>query len=338
MLTEFALTPSVFDEIAHPSCAEWQDELRELGSGIFPRGAASPAIVANLHGSAWYEVVANVVARIRDQRARHLCQGLYTKLADILVPRPCTTSTPSTELEWAQAALACPAKYPIDRIVVTKATKDAERLDSPPVYALNEVQTDNFWEAVSSSADPVMEIAPQVAQLRKVCLHAEFLWLVTPDIHGADDDETPFAIALIRSAFDRPAGFSVPEVEIHTQGPNLDPQSPEYTRRLTTAASNIRQSIKTALRSGQSVGLVIWKRLLDRLLIAGSYTRDVGGQRIRRPRWGVAMNHIARPGDLRRAIPPTHWNLLPGTALAQRFAWFGEANRPDRVRTEIVRG
>ncbi len=338
MLTEFALTPSIFDAALHPDAGEWQEQLRELGQGMFPRVAASPVIVSNLYGGAWEGAAGGTIARLRDPRVRNLCQGLLTRLAAVFVRRPVRGGTPGTELEWAQAALAFCAEEPIDRVVVTKRTKDCGALTSPSVHSLDDVHGDPFWEGVSADADPIMEVAPQVTLLRKLVLHADFLWLVTKDIHGAADDETPFALRLIRSAFDRPAGIPAPEIEIHTQGPALDPGSADYTRGLDRVASNVRQSIKAALRPGQEVRLVIWEKLLDRLLIAGSHTKDATGQQVRRPRWGVAMNHIARPGDIRRATPPTHWNLLQKVALGQKFGFFEKRGVPSRKLTETIRG
>ena len=40
MLAEFALTPSVFDEEAHADKDTWREQLRELGTNMFPRVAA----------------------------------------------------------------------------------------------------------------------------------------------------------------------------------------------------------------------------------------------------------------------------------------------------------
>ena len=46
MLTEFALTPSIFDETMHPAADDWQEQLRELGTNMFPKVAASPVMMS----------------------------------------------------------------------------------------------------------------------------------------------------------------------------------------------------------------------------------------------------------------------------------------------------
>ena len=100
---------------------------------MFPRVAAPPVIVSNLHGPAWEGAAGETFARLRDPRVRNLCQSLPTRLAAVFVRRPVRGGTPGTELQWAQAALAFRAEEPIDRVVVTKRTKDCGTLTSPSV-------------------------------------------------------------------------------------------------------------------------------------------------------------------------------------------------------------
>jgi hypothetical protein len=338
MLTEFALTPSIFDAALHPNAGEWQEQLRELGQGMFPRVAASPVIVSNLHGGAWEGVAGGTIARLRDPRVRNLCQGLLTRLAAAFVRRPVRGGTPGTELQWAQAALAFRTEEPIERIVVTEAAKADTLADEGSVFALRHVHDEAFWAGILSAGPQEMVVATQVGRLSKLCKHADFLLLVSKDIHGGDDDETRFAVELIQSALSRPPGFGVPEVEVHTQGPDLDPRAPAYSATLHTVVSNIRQSLRAALRPGQQVRLVMWAKLLDRLVIAGSSTRGSAGKTTRRPRWGVAMSHIARPGDVRKGHPPTNWSLLQSADLGEKFARYEKRGVPSLKLTETIRG
>ena len=333
MLTEFALTPSIFDAALHPDAGEWQEQLRELGQGMFPRVAASPVIVSNLHGGAWEGVAGGTIARLRDPRVRNLCQGLLTRLAAAFVRRPVRGGTPGTELQWAQAALAFRAEEPIERIVVTEAAKADTLADEASVFSLRHVNDEAFWTGISSAGPQEMVVATQVGRLSKLCKHADFLLLVSKDIHGGDDDETRFAVELIRSALSRPPGFDVPEVEVHTQGPDRDPKSATLRR----IVSNVGQSLRAVLLPGQQVRLVMWAKLLDRLVIAGSNTRGSAGKTTRRPRWGVAMSHIARPGDVRKGHPPTNWSLLQSADLGEKFARYGATGDPNLATSGAIR-
>ena len=48
MLTEFAFTPSIFDDEANADPAAWHEQIRELGLNMFPRVSACPVMVCNL--------------------------------------------------------------------------------------------------------------------------------------------------------------------------------------------------------------------------------------------------------------------------------------------------
>ncbi len=52
MLTEFAFTPSVFDESAHENPSQWCEQLRYLLLRMFPEATAFPVIIANLYEGA----------------------------------------------------------------------------------------------------------------------------------------------------------------------------------------------------------------------------------------------------------------------------------------------
>ena len=185
------------------------------------------------------------------------------------------------------------------------------------VRRLDEVRDKGFWRGIAADAPPPMKISAQVAILRKVCVHSEFLCLITPHIHGGGNDETDFAVELVRSALDRPPGFPPVEIEIHMESHSHDPDSPDPSKY----ESGVAQALKPALRAGQQLRLVCWPKLLDRLLVAGVYVPVAPGQRRRSPRWGVSMNHIARRSD--EAIPDfyTEWKLLKHDSLGR---WFGK--------------
>ena len=104
MLTEFAFTPSIFDEETHEDKELWLRELQELGASMFPRFSASPILVADLYEGSWHPEVTKVVAAITDHRARGVCQSLVTKISDLLVFRPARRDWPEDELAWGPEA------------------------------------------------------------------------------------------------------------------------------------------------------------------------------------------------------------------------------------------
>ena len=259
MLTEFALTPSIFDDEAHPDPGAWHEHIRELGLNMFPRVSAWPVMVCNLFDGGWHAVAFQTISRIKDAKLRTMCEDLLRRAADA-----CPTATLSRlahrRNRMGAEALASHAIEPIERIVATDATRGAIAAEGGSVRSIEEVLDGGFWHGVSAEATPEMRIADQIRALHKICLHADFLCLVTKNIYGGNDDETDFAVALITATLTRPPGFAVPDIEIHTEGPR-DPSTHDYATRVKTLAANIVRSLTSALQPGQQVRLVIWPRL-----------------------------------------------------------------------------
>ena len=81
-----------------------------------------------------------------------------------------------------------------------------------------------------------MKISDQVRALRKLCVHSEFLCLVTPHVNGGIDDESDFTVELIRSILDRPEGYRQAEIEVHSEAPDK-PDCSDYAAYLLWPAS-----------------------------------------------------------------------------------------------------
>jgi len=319
MLAEFAFTPSIFDETAHRDSEAWREQLRELGSNMFPRTAAWPVMISNLYAGSWESIASSVVKAIKDPKARVLCEHILTNAAKTLVHRPAKGDWPGEEaLDWGREALTSNVDEPIDRIVACKPAHEILSKESRFVRCIDEVQDSGFWKDVESPWAQTMRINAQVDSLRKLCVHAEFLCLVTPHINGGSDDETDFALEMIRSSFHRPADYASPEIEIHTEAP-ANPGSSDFPDRLRKFSGNVTGSIRSILAPGHKVRLVLWPRLLDRYVLAGIYSEMPDSSKGRSPRWGVSMPHIARRADERASKPPTPWSLLTRSQLLDEF-------------------
>lgn len=320
MLVEFAFTPSIFDEAAHEDPEAWREQLRELGLNMFPRTAAWPVMVSNLYAGAWNTIALNVAKAISDSKARLLCENLLKNASKTLVHRPIANADWPGEdsLAWAREAAQSHSAEPIERIICCRPAHEVLSQQCKFIRCINEVEDGGFWSDICSQWPQSLVIADQVKTLRKLCVHSEFLCLVTPHIKGGSDDETDFALAMIRSALNRPTDFQQTEIEIHTEGPD-HPTSTDFQQRLTNVAKSIATSLRSELAPRQTVRLVLWPKLLDRYVIAGVYTETSDGKRIRSPRWGISMQHIARKADARNPKPPTSWSLLSKTQLGDEF-------------------
>ena len=322
MFSEFALTPSIFDEEAQGDMDEWLDDIRELGAAMFPRVSASPVMVSNLYDGGWHAVAQQVVAAVSDHRARDLCQRLLTQITSTLVSRPACKDWPEDENGWVHEAMASAEDEAIDRIIATRTAQQALFSECKCVRSVSEVRDAGFWKGISASQSPEMRVADQVTLIRKLCLHSEFLCFLSPRIYGGSDDETGFAAEMIRSAFRRPCGYRQVHVEVHTEGPKCDPGDGKFHLRMSNLVGNISTQLRPALGVGNEVTLYVWPKLLDRFMIGGVYVEGADGTRERSPRWGISMQHIARGGDKHMSLPATQWDLLNRDSLTRRFTQY----------------
>jgi hypothetical protein len=319
MIGELAFTPSIFDELAHADGESWREQLRELGNAMFPRTAAWPVMVANLYEGSWHHIALKTARAVKEGKARVLCEEMLGNIGKILVHRPSAGEDwPPDDLAWGREALAAHAVEPIDRIVSCRAVQNILAREGHPIRCIDEVQASGFWGNISSQWSQPLTIPSQIEAIRKLTLHAEFICLITPHVRGAADDETEFTLQLIRAALRRPGGARPGEIEIHAEGPD-NPASSDFAQRLQNSVGNTTRAILSALQTGQSVRLVLWPKLLDRYLIAGVFTETSSGVRLRSPRWGIAMQHIARTVDAREPKPPTSWSLLARAQLGDVF-------------------
>ena len=338
MLAEFALTPSIFDKRAHKDREAWLGQLRELAHGMFPRGAACPVMVSNLHNGTWQAAALKAVSSIddQDQEARVLCKGILEKvLARTLVYRPaCSDTEPPNDTAWAKEAVNSNSFESIDRIVTCKPAYEVVSRRCSSVRCIDKVQDDHFWNSISSQWSPAYRIPEQVRTLRKVCVHSDFLCLVAPYISGGRGNETDFALEFIKSAFSRPDGISSPNIEIHTAYSESS-ASAVFPERLNSLIRNIEAAIRSALKPGQTVQLIVWPKFLARYLIGGVYTQT--SERVRSPRWGVLMNHIASKADEYEDKPPVPFSLLMPKELGDVFdRYSGSGSQRSYFKVEIT--
>jgi hypothetical protein len=325
MLTEFAFTPSIFDEDAHEDREAWQDQLRELRSAMFPRTSAWPVIVSDLYAGSWWSHIQSYVDKIEDHRAKKACRELMTGIQRMLVVRPeCGEWPHEDDALWCREAIATNAVETIERIVSVQATKEIAPDEFTMVRSLNEVTESGFWRGIDSDASPRMVIAEQVDLLRKLCLHSQWVALVNPYGFGNEQD---FAIQLLGIALNRAPSFGPIHFELHAQEPDVSDVN-ERAIRMRNVASNMNRRIQPMLAGTHSVELYFWPKLLDRILVAGHYTRESNGNQRKAARWGVSMSHVAHGNEPNAA--PTEWKLLRRERLTDWFMKYADDNAPSK--------
>lgn len=331
MLTEFAFTPSVFDESAHDDKVLWCDQLRKLTYSMFPDTSAWPAIVSNLYSEAWYSHVDSYVAGIQDHRARKFCLEFLRLSKQALVKRPQLGEWPSEDdAAWCREALATHAVAPIDRMVSIRSTKGLNIPEFSTVRCIDEVEEGGFWRNISADASPPMVIAEQVELLRKLCVHSDWIALINP--YGAGNEQA-FTVALLRAAMQREPSFGPMLFEIHLMDfEDFDPAQ-KATKRQNVIA-DLRRKIQPHITGANCSEVYFWPKLLDRIILAGTYTKQSGQHLRKKARWGVSMSHVARENSSEET--QTEWKLLRTDAITRLYNHFVSENAKSKPSPEMI--
>lgn len=334
MLSEFALTPAIFDEDAHPDKEAWAEQMQELASAMFPRTSVWPVVISDLYGGSWSSHIVPYVDKIGDHRVRKYCQALLTNMQRMLVVRPdCGVWPSDDDAAWCREAIATHAVEPIDRIISARTTKDSLGGDFTIVRCIDEVEDAGFWRNINADASPPMIIAEQVQLLRKLCLHSDWVALINPYGLGNERD---FTAELIAVAMQRDQKFGKFRFEVHANEPD-DNDPAERARKQQNVTNNMVHLLRPKLTSGNTADLYFWPKLLDRIIVAGNFVKQSGGTMRKSPRWGASMSHVARGNDPDAA--PTEWKLLRKETLDRWFRKYvaeNVAGKPLPVRIEQV--
>ena len=214
MLTEFAFTPSIFDEDAHDDKEAWRDQLRELGHSMFPRVSAWPIVVSDLYDGSWNQIANQTIKAIKDPNIRRLCEGILQNMRKILVSRPACGEWPEEEVLWGREAIQTTAIEPIERILCSISAKETLLDEYNMIRSFNEIEDAGFWHGISSDAYPQMVISKQIELLRKLCLHSDWVAFINPH---TSTNELDFGLELLSNALKRPDGFVPISFEFHMQ-------------------------------------------------------------------------------------------------------------------------
>jgi len=323
MLAEIALTPSLFSDTEQP--AEWRSCLEELARVLLPRRhEPAPALVADLQDGQWTRIAARTIASIRDQNTRFRCQAMVTALASrrLLAQRPACGILPSDEAGWSREAIQSGSQSPLDRILVCDQTFTSIQAESQSLRPLSKVTSDDFWDGIPHDGHVARDIGIQVKTLRALTLHSDFLWFVSPYVHGTTLDDTEFVVALFKAAFDRPPGFSRVQVEIHTD----ELEKPwSASGKLRKSQSKLEEIVRKRLSKGLTIPVFYWPDMLERVLVGGTLAQRTNAPPELSVRWGISMTHVARRND--DANQFSEWKLLSPAAAQSWFEAFSLAKR-----------
>lgn len=295
MLTEFALTPEVFDPACGgPDREQWREHIREFARGAYPDHQVASLLVSNLYGGEWKKRFRALVSSAQDAD-KELLQSIEPKLARSLVFRPAFGQTPSQESHWITHAGYSSQRLPIDRVVYSSA------LANPPgiccrVQPVHDSSRRDFWDCLGPQRDPQMDLAEQVRELTPLVTRFPLIAFASPHLHVGDGKDAAFALALIKAACQRPQGFPGPvRIDLFTHAPSLK----------DAAAVAIADYVERHARPRPILRLACLPKFVERVLMLGELDGDDADIR-----WGAHLGHVVRPALDGPGADPTTWTIL----------------------------
>ena len=162
MLTEYALTPHLFDDEHNDEDSDWPAQLRYFGERLLPasQNGASNTVISDLHAGNWLfcgfaPLIDNLQARQDANRsvrlpALDLLKQLRPRLERQLVRRPiCNSEMPLDEAGWVGEAFESSksSNIPIHRIVACSSYRcDVENPNQP--IPLLDTRQETFWNGI----------------------------------------------------------------------------------------------------------------------------------------------------------------------------------------------
>lgn len=299
MLTEYALTPHLFDDRHNADDPQWLDRLRRFGERLLPANPkrACNTVVSDLCDGVWFSTEMVSLIRQLEQRQNEdrsvaipvldLLKRLRPRLERHLVQRPFSGGTwPTDEQGWAEEAVASgrSSRMPIHRIVVS------DSLGAGPAWAdLSAAKEEDFWETTPLTASPRADLGEQSQLIRRMCTFYNFLAFASPYLNAAGSGkDLAFAVGLAKAAFQRPPGFDMPvRIDLHTEGTIAG----DAERKADAEA--ILQRVQSELGPATStVRVFLWREIKERTMLFGKSDGSGNPPRIV---WAVSATHVARP-------------------------------------------
>lgn len=314
MLREIAITPSLFEQGANENVEDWRDILLLLLRQFGSNQEAIPVVVSNLGNGQWLSHVCKAVFRIQDPKVKQRCMQLLTILENHLVKRSNSRQGTITEdYEWCEEAIKSSLGEPIDRIFTCEKTKCRFPNSTIPIIDFKEILSDHNYLDFPEDSSPKLDVSHQVNNLQKLLFHSDWITLVSP--YGLNTEKV-FTFQLV-DAFAKVGNGNVQTVNLHVNSERDEADKLCSYRNEELVETWTKRMKRYEGRMQASVHF--WPKLLDRYLLAGTYTED----RKEKFRWSIFLGHIARKNSSER----TEWKLVSrqrANELATKYTNLGQ--------------
>lgn len=256
LLTEYSLTPDVFDQSCYLSGEVADIHLQHLKEVLLQEG-----LVRDLRNGDWLSCFSNN-SRSWHTRGKELLKKLVTQKR-LNHCAPALGTEPRRDEEWCREAVASNAISPLNGIVTTSAIAEHFR-GEPLVAPINRLTSAQWWLGRSPSVRLARNITAYLDNLKLILQCANSIMFIDPHLDPTKRGYRDFIRIILSVTGRSPA----PILEIHRacytgSGPSRQIiDNNEWERRF-------RQSFAAALRIPRlSVNVFIWDDLHDRYLIS----------------------------------------------------------------------
>ncbi len=254
LLSEYALTPDVFDVASYSS-----EEVCGLHLQALKEVLLSEGLVRNLRAGEWAKTFEDA-SRHWHQRGKELLKNLKKKnravVADAMLP-----TQPQTDAEWCLEALASHGSSPLAGVIAADATASLHK-GNATVSGVSKLTSARWWRC-SPSLRLTRTLSEYHAALDLILRHANSLMFIDPFIDPSDRHQYGDLINILASLQNRRVK---PRIEIHRAawyggGNDKRPNVKEVVAAL-------QPSIEPVVKStGISVEVFLWDDIHDRYLI-----------------------------------------------------------------------
>jgi len=256
LLAEYALTPDVLDSTSYSG-----DEVCDLRLQVLKERLLSSGLVRNLRDGEWAKQFLGD-HRPWHRRGKELLKKLATQKR--LVPSAAAlTTTPNTDLEWCEEALASHNMVSLDGII-TSNTIAVDHKANAFVASIEKLSGAPWWAGQSQSMRIGRTLEDYLTALNLVLRHANSIMFIDPHIDLALPRYKDF-ISLLQVAGARSLR---PQIEIHRVCYRGSGANRQFSG-MDEFEADFRRELKPLVEyTGLTVECYIWDDFHDRYMIS----------------------------------------------------------------------
>ncbi len=257
LLSEFAITPDVFDTASYGSSELCGVHLQMLKNILMDQG-----LVRDLRDGKWSSHFA-LAQREWHPRGKEIRRKLAAQ-SRLIRFKSALPNEPADDAAWCAEAIATDgAPTPLTGIITSAATAPQFGAE-PAVASIDKLGSTAWWPAGACSLRTVRQVGEYIAALDLVLRHSNSLMLIDPHLRPGRPQYSQFAQLLAHAGKRSPA----PLIELHRvcyEGSGANRTLPAMTEFETEFRSALSASL---LAAGLSCDVFIWDDFHDRYVIS----------------------------------------------------------------------